>query len=396
MLRKWTALIFLPSRGRYPVRGLIHTLADYLDGRTFQIKIDATISRTGQIQAGCPQGSNLSPILYNIYTHDFPTSPRVKICLFADDAAIINQANTPREVRTNLQKYLMKLKKWLKLWRISINTSKSRAIIFKKGPFKNNLQPLRLFGNSITWYDNIEYLGVVLDKRFTLKTHQDKITCKFKNRLQALHKLLYNRSKLSMNTKRRIYLQYLLPIITYASPVWGSAATFHINKLQILQNRVLRLILNAPTYVKRIHLHRDLKIPALSSRIHLIKWAETILLERRQTKSVGRWNSRSTFLRSDWPRPFARREVGVSHSLIESSQNTILRIILDAHWYMRNEDIRKSCNIPTIRQSIRNIAINFFSNIDGHDNPTIKAISKYPTYPFIRKPRDILVDPNFN
>ncbi|GFW00307.1 relaxin receptor 2 [Trichonephila clavipes] len=43
---------------------------------------------------------------------------------------------------------------------------------------------------------------------------------------------------------------------------------------------------------------------------YLNKWAETILLERRQTKSVGRWDSRSTFLRSDWPRPFARREVG--------------------------------------------------------------------------------------
>ncbi|GFW47574.1 RNA-directed DNA polymerase from mobile element jockey [Trichonephila clavipes] len=34
----------------------------------------------------------------------------------------------------------------------------------------------------------------------------------------------------------------------------------------------------------------------------------TILLERRQSESVGRRNSRTTFLRSDWPRPFARRE----------------------------------------------------------------------------------------
>ncbi|GFT44393.1 probable RNA-directed DNA polymerase from transposon X-element [Trichonephila clavipes] len=77
---------------------LIHTLADYLDGRTFQVRFDATISRTGQIQAGYPQGSNLSPILYSIYTHDFPTSPRVEVYLFADDAAILNQANTPHEV----------------------------------------------------------------------------------------------------------------------------------------------------------------------------------------------------------------------------------------------------------------------------------------------------------
>ncbi|GFW72011.1 hypothetical protein TNCV_4788991 [Trichonephila clavipes] len=36
----------------------------------------------------------------------------------------------------------------------------------------------------------------------------------------------------------------------------------------------------------------------------------TILLERRQIESVGRRNSRTTFLRSDWPRPFVRREVG--------------------------------------------------------------------------------------
>ncbi|GFV31057.1 hypothetical protein TNCV_4837981 [Trichonephila clavipes] len=37
----------------------------------------------------------------------------------------------------------------------------------------------------------------------------------------------------------------------------------------------------------------------------------SILLERRQMKSVGRWDKRSSFLRSDWPRPFARRKVGV-------------------------------------------------------------------------------------
>ncbi|GFV75886.1 hypothetical protein TNCV_1454831 [Trichonephila clavipes] len=53
----------------------------------------------------------------------------------------------------------------------------------------------------------------------------------------------------------------------------------------------------------------------------LNKWAETILLERRQTKSVGRWDSRSTFLRSDWPRPFARREVGVKMDWVDPKIN---------------------------------------------------------------------------
>ncbi|GFW66320.1 hypothetical protein TNCV_1712191 [Trichonephila clavipes] len=47
----------------------------------------------------------------------------------------------------------------------------------------------------------------------------------------------------------------------------------------------------------------------------IIKMGRTILLERRQSESVGRRNSRTTFLRSDWPRPFARREVGVEMEL---------------------------------------------------------------------------------
>ncbi|GFV40268.1 hypothetical protein TNCV_2089941 [Trichonephila clavipes] len=66
-------------------------------------------------------------------------------------------------------------------------------------------------------------------------------------------------------------------------------------------------------------LHKEFEprqIQLLSAPVHdIIKMGRTILLERRQSESVGRRNSRTTFLRSDWSRPFARREVGVEMEL---------------------------------------------------------------------------------
>ncbi|GFW05411.1 hypothetical protein TNCV_3359291 [Trichonephila clavipes] len=61
-------------------------------------------------------------------------------------------------------------------------------------------------------------------------------------------------------------MQYLLPTITYACQIWGTVANEHINKLQPMQNQALRTILNAPFYIPRIVLHRELKMPSICSR----------------------------------------------------------------------------------------------------------------------------------
>ncbi|GFT59818.1 RNA-directed DNA polymerase from mobile element jockey [Trichonephila clavipes] len=83
-------------------------------------------------------------------------------------------------------------------------------------------------------------------------------------------------------------------------------------------------------------------------------------------------------------------------NLLETAQNLIIRQICNAHWYMRNKDLRIACNIPTIRQTIRKLAINLFNNIDESDNASINDISPYFSHFSVKRPRDILVNPDFN
>ncbi|GFW73550.1 RNA-directed DNA polymerase from mobile element jockey [Trichonephila clavipes] len=257
---------------------IIMIINNYLRYRSFQIRISATLSRTAYTSAGYPQGSLLSPLLYNIFTHDFPTAPTVHICLFAADAAIISQACSPDIVIINLQKYLKKLLVWLTKWRIKINVSKSQAIIFKRGHYKNRMQCLKLFRTNIPWTANIEYLGVTLDSKLTFKNHLTKITCKFKITLMTLLPLLNKNSNLSRNSKRLIYLQYLQPILTYTCQIWGYVAITSINKLQVHQNIDLRIILNYPQYIARKYLHNDANLQPLNERIRTL--AERFLTTR--------------------------------------------------------------------------------------------------------------------
>ncbi|GFU02601.1 probable RNA-directed DNA polymerase from transposon X-element [Trichonephila clavipes] len=67
---------------------LIHLIHSYLTNRSFRIRINETLSNEHSVSAGCPQGSLLGPLLFNLYINDIPDYSLTKINLYADDTAI--------------------------------------------------------------------------------------------------------------------------------------------------------------------------------------------------------------------------------------------------------------------------------------------------------------------
>jgi len=70
-------------------------IKSYLIERHFQIRYGSAFSNIAVINAGVPQGGILSPILYNIYASDQPTTPFTSVADYADDKAIISINNDP-------------------------------------------------------------------------------------------------------------------------------------------------------------------------------------------------------------------------------------------------------------------------------------------------------------
>ncbi|GFY50415.1 RNA-directed DNA polymerase from mobile element jockey [Trichonephila inaurata madagascariensis] len=128
------------------------------------------------ILASTPQGSILSPALYNIYTCDFPTDDNLTVCLFAAADAIICNSSTVNEAVNLTQTYILKLQVWLTKWRVAINTEKTNAIVFRKNRSLNSPPPLQIFNQTIAWTFEINYLGLLLNDNLTYRPHFEAVT----------------------------------------------------------------------------------------------------------------------------------------------------------------------------------------------------------------------------
>ena len=83
-----------------------------------------------------------------------------------------------------------------------------------------------------------------------------------------MHWLTSRKTKLSIESKLKIYKTIIKPIWTYGIPLCGTEAMSHINKIETLQAKILRTIVNAPWYVRNDDIQRDLGIATVKEEIN--------------------------------------------------------------------------------------------------------------------------------
>jgi hypothetical protein len=63
-------------------------------------------------------------------------SRHVDLALYADGMAIIATSHSPALLVSYLEAYLSDLERWLRVWRITINVSKSNPMLFAKAGWR--------------------------------------------------------------------------------------------------------------------------------------------------------------------------------------------------------------------------------------------------------------------
>jgi hypothetical protein len=76
--------------------------------------------------------------------------------------------------------------------------------------------------------------------------------------------LLGRNSELSIHNKLILYKQVIRPLWNYGIQLWGCASDANIKMIKRYQNKEMKCIVSAPSYVRNSNLHRDLGIETVT------------------------------------------------------------------------------------------------------------------------------------
>ena len=152
----------------------------YLQGKKQIVTINGADSELRELKHGVPQGSVLGLLLFLIYINDLNTCiSNSKVYNFADDTNLLHINSWNKRLQKNINNDLRRLTNWLDAKKISLNTTKTELIYFRKkraGTPTNN--KIKLNGKRLIPTDHIKYLGVYLDETLNGFAHYDILSKK--------------------------------------------------------------------------------------------------------------------------------------------------------------------------------------------------------------------------
>ena len=245
--------ILLKKLHHYGVRGVaLDFFKSYLHDRKQFTIVNGVSSDWLTVLCGVPQGSVLGPLLFLLYTNDLANSTNFSINLFADDTCLSMSCKNLHVLNRQCNIEAASVDNWFRANRLTTNSKKaSKFLLSKYSPVgsENNFHNFRIkMGNiELENVNSVKYLGVMLDANVTWSEQIEFLASNLSRSAGIFSKLRYY-----LNTKTLIEMYHALfnSHLQYAILCWGSTTSTNLNRLQIIQNRVIRNMTRSPRFFR--------------------------------------------------------------------------------------------------------------------------------------------------
>ena len=247
---------------------MLSWIEEYLKNRSFKVAVGNTKSEEKFLKCGLPQGSSLSPTLFNLMMADIPHPDRTLTLEYADDISISVTANTLIDAIDEIRRAITKIESWAMKNNLTLNPGKTKAMLFTKKKTPEILPTLTVTGNTIEWVKTFKYLGLTFDApTLKWKTHIKETCQQGTQRVNILKALAGTTWGAERSLLLKVYTTYIRPKLTYGITAIASAAETSLNSLGRIQNAALRVAIGARNTSPTDALHIEANIQPLNNYI---------------------------------------------------------------------------------------------------------------------------------
>ena len=228
------------------------------------VMLNRKTSKFFNCNVGVRQGENLSPLLFAIYLNDFEyhisrkysglkslsedineglsdedleVFLRLYALLYADDTIVM------AESEAELQLALNAVKDYCDLWKLKVNTTKTKIVIFSKGKIRK-IPKFKFGEEKLVVEFSYNYLGTLFNYNGNFQPaiakqvkQAKKAAFSLKSKIKAL--------QLSVDLQIELFDKTVVPVLLYGCEVWGCA---DIKQIEVYYRKILKQVLNVKNY----------------------------------------------------------------------------------------------------------------------------------------------------
>lgn len=222
---------------------IVYFIQNFLSNRLICTKIANQLSNYEPQYNGLPQGSILSPILFNIAINDLTEKIQypIKYYLYADDlctSLTIKDLSVGQKI---LQQMLNNLEIWSDNNGLQFSTEKTKVMIFhQQRKFNPNLK-LKLFNQNLLRTNQHTFLGLTLDERLTWLPHLKKLRASCQKSLCLLKVVNGLNNGSDRKTLLKLYRSLIQSKLNYGAIIYSSAKPKVLSILDPIHHTGLRI-----------------------------------------------------------------------------------------------------------------------------------------------------------
>ena len=225
---------------------LSNFISNFLSDRSFNVRIGSTLSDTFEQEQGVPQGSILSPTLFNIKINNIVKCVNdTDSSLYVDDFGIFYKSKNMENIEFRLQRCLNKVESWATENGFKFSKTKTQCVHFCQ---LRGLHPdpvLNIYGSPIPVVEEAKFLGLLFDKKLSFIPHIKALKAKCLKALDILKVLSNTNWGGDRSVLLNLYRSLVRSKLDYGSIVYGSARKSYLQCLDTIHHQGLRLALGA-------------------------------------------------------------------------------------------------------------------------------------------------------